>query len=190
MSEMAVFDLIELYLSKTAKPALGVCGILANASAALILTRSRRLRGSSFNALLTALLIVHSLYIADGLGLDVYSFVRKGGGDGGDRLFHHVFSNFLFPCQPMLLYSSTCLTVLMARERCFAIKHPIAYRNRSLSGRTWRRALAQMALSLAVSAVFVLPLFFESEVRSSRVPTVVNYNGTYHVQVCIHILYN
>ena len=97
--------------------------------------------------------------------------------------FDLLFSNFLYPCKPMLLYTSTFLTVLMARERFHAVKHPIEYRNATLTGRTWRLALIHTALCMLASALFVIPLIFESEVLTKEMRAVKTWNSTHTLEV-------
>ncbi len=60
----------------------------------------------------------------------------------------------------------------------------IAYRNASLSAtRPWARALAQISLCLLAAMLFVVPLFFESEVRWFPVRTVQTFNETHKIEV-------
>ncbi len=108
--ELRTVRQVGFYLDRVAQSAVGACGICANVVAAHVLSDSRRLRSSGFNCLLSGLLAVHTLYIADALALEVYKEFQ------GSLLFEHAFSNFLYPCKPLLLYASTLITVLMARS--------------------------------------------------------------------------
>ena len=95
-----------------------------------------------------------------------------------------LFTNLLHPCKPMLLYASTLLTVVMSRERYCAVRHPIECRNASISGRSgFRTVLGHTALSILVSLVFVIPVFFESEVRQTKTRSILNYNSTHKMEV-------
>jgi hypothetical protein len=86
---------------------------------------------------------------------------------GGDVLIL-LFSNFLYAFRPCLLHSTTCLTVLLARERFTAVRHPLAYRAARAAegaGGGWRRAAGYAAASFVASLMLVAPLFWESRVR-------------------------
>lgn len=107
-------------LPQIAQSAVGACGACANVFACFVLLDSRRLRVSGFNCLLAGLLAVYTLYIADSLALEVYKSSFRGWAP-----FDYAFSRFLFPVRPALLYASTWVTVLMARERHAAIRHPV-----------------------------------------------------------------
>ena len=106
--QLRVVAHVSYYLDRVAQSTVGACGICANILAAYVLSVSRRLSASVFNCLLAGLLAVHSLYIAACLAIEVYKGV-------GGAIFEYVFSIFLHPCKPMLLYTSTLITVVMAR---------------------------------------------------------------------------
>ena len=98
-------------------------------------------------------------------------------------IFDLLFSNLLYPCKPMLLFTSTFLTTVMAHERYSAIRHPIAYRNTSLSACPWRTAFCHAMACASAAALFVIPLVFESEVRWQQMRTISNFNETHALEV-------
>ena len=75
--------------------------------------------------------------------------------------------------------------MILARERMRAIREPLEYRTISLQENPRNKALKILILSLVVSFVFVLPLFWESEVVSSEVNVgrTSIINATHHLNV-------
>jgi len=96
---------------------VGLIGCLANAAAVFVSLRSKRIPSTVFNALLVCLLATHTLYILDSLALVVYKACGSG------FLMQWVFAKVLYPVKTILLYLSTYITVLMARERCRAVRY-------------------------------------------------------------------
>ena len=109
-AQLATVRAVGFLLDVVLQSVVGVLGAVGNLLAIAVLGGGRRLR-SFFNRLLTCLLVVHTVYIANSLVLEVY---KK---NPGYLAFDLLFSNFFYPCKPMLLYTTTFLTVLMARER-------------------------------------------------------------------------
>ncbi|TRY73828.1 hypothetical protein TCAL_01922, partial [Tigriopus californicus] len=157
---------------------IGVLGMVGNLLAIYILVKGKKLQ-SNFNKILTCLLAVHSIYILNSLTLEVY---KKTGG----ITFDIIFSNILYPCKPMLLYTSTLLTMFLTRERYLAIRYPIEYRNAAILGNRWRNACSHLGLCVALSAAFVVPLVFESEVKITQIRSVKIFNETHSLERITH----
>ena len=149
----------------------GAIGLVGNIVATGILTSSKRL-SSTFNQVLVCNLMLQTLYIISCILIEVYKLTEA-------PEMHHFFSFFLYPCKPMLLYASTMLTVLMARERSLAVRSPITYRSRTMTEGRWRRAMAYTTVSVVLASLFVLPLVWESKVVLQDVPQTMEINSTH-----------
>ena len=98
-------------------------GFLVNFSAILLLFSAPRL-SSVFNSMLTSLLVLHTLYLVNNMTIVARSALL----DETSLVLDTLFVKFLYPFKPTLLYTTTFLTVGMARERYKAIRHPLEYR--------------------------------------------------------------
>ena len=92
--------------------AFGLLGAVCNVTAAVVICRAKKLR-SIFNQILACNLALHTAYILATLACQVY----KRGGGSTYSAYSVIFSNFLYAFKPMLMHSTTCMMVLMARER-------------------------------------------------------------------------
>eukprot|EP00095_Tigriopus_kingsejongensis_P004803 maker-scaffold182_size278544-snap-gene-0.12 protein:Tk04803 transcript:maker-scaffold182_size278544-snap-gene-0.12-mRNA-1 annotation:"fmrfamide receptor" len=176
--ELAKVKVVGFVLDVMCQSSLGILGILGNLLAIYILVRGKKLQ-SNFNKILTCLLAVHTTYIINSLTLEIYK-------QTGGIPFDIIFSNVLYPCKSMLLYTSTFLTLFMARERYLAVRYPIQYRNASIVGNRWRTAFSNLALCLSLSAAFVVPLIFESEVKVTQIRSVKVFNETHSLERITH----
>ena len=100
---------------------LSVIGILGNLLSIFLIRKCRLRLGSIFNHILCCLLILHTLYMVTNM-LTVASQWNNW------VVLIVLFRYLLYPLKPLFFYSSTFLTVLMARERLKAIIHPWEYR--------------------------------------------------------------
>ena len=153
---------------------VGVFGIVANLLVITILGKAR-LR-SIFNSLLGCLLVLHTIYISHTLIMYIGRAVIMSTSGGW---FTVLFSYLLYPVRPMILNSTAFITVLMARQRFFAIRHPMEYRNSNLRINPWRAATKSLLLVLITSTIFVCPLFFETSVEHYSVVKINKYNKTH-----------
>ena len=132
---------------------------------------------SVFNSMLASLLGLHSLYI-----LAAMTHVLRV--QTPSALLDLLFTHLLYPLKPLFLHAATLLTVIMARERCKAIRHPLEYRNATAGLNPWRCALKYVGAIVGVSALFVSPLYFETArrpVTQEVVVSLVNSTSLYLV---------
>ena len=111
---------------------VGIIGIISNLLAIPVLCGS--CMKSIFNKLLICLLILHTIYIISSLVTVVIWPPWNTNEDNTllsstPLLFITLFRFVLRPLNHMMLFSSIFITVLMARQRYLAIRHPIEYRN-------------------------------------------------------------
>ena len=126
--------------------------------------------------MLTYLLALHNVFIL----ATCYHLLRRH--VGSSQLIDVVFRHFLYLLKPFGLHASTFLTVLMARERHRAIRHPLEYRNACLGVSPWRVAGRYAAAVVAASAAFVAPLYFELSLKPIAEEVFVGgENGTHSV---------
>lgn len=195
--QIEIVLLIEFLLEAVGQSAVGFFGILCNILAMLLLATSKRLN-SVFNKTLFFLLLIHTLFIVDSLMLElykvykgfifnvIYTKVRR------EKVkchifmhmpFFHTYPQVIYPLKPTFHYTSTFLTVLMARERFQAVRHPVEYRNAVVGTSLWRKAVVQTVASFTASLVFIIPLFFESEIKDVEFRAVQKYNETHSFDV-------
>lgn len=72
----------------------------------------------------------------------------------------------MYPVKQATLYFCVYLTVLMARERCIALRCPVTYHNQTSGVNPWRRAAVLAFPALVVSIALVVPLFFEARLEA------------------------
>ena len=160
---------------------IGIIGITFNILAIPILS-SKKMR-NVFNKLLISLLVLHSIYICCVLLTKAMwketpeeqyhpqSFLRT--------VFIYSYSYFLRPLKRFVRISSTFLTILIARERYLAVRHPIQYRNSNLVGNQWIPVIRTLLLVLATAALITFPIYLETSVEKSEVSRVVDVNTTH-----------
>ena len=153
---------------------MGVFGIVSNLLMIPILSSSSM--KSIFNRLLACLLIIHTIYISTTLTIYIG---QTDWMEGRKDWFNILFPFVLHPLRPLMLYSSSFITVLMARQRYLAIRHPWEYRNSNLHTNPWIPALQSLFLVLVASTLFISPLFFETSITHVEVPQVKDINGTH-----------
>ena len=166
---------------------VGLTGILANISAIPIL-RQKSMK-SSFNTLLICLLILHTVYTSAVILMEIISPTWDNPRIDGLKLIV-IFYYVLDPLQHLMLYSSTIITVLLARQRYHAIRYPIEYRNNNLTIQPWVPAIKAVGLAFISSGAFILPLFFERSIKYEEVASVRDVNDTYFQYVSKFIIQN
>ena len=158
---------------------IGIVGIISNLLAIPILC-SPSIK-SVFNKLLICLLILHTVYISSVLLIEAIMWeVWKSESDTRIDAWNIIlFSFILHPLKQLMLYSSTFITVLMARQRFLAIRHPITYRNSILSSNPWIPAIKSLIVVLMTAALFTFPLFLETSVEGKVNGRVYDVNSTH-----------
>ena len=164
---------------------VGLIGILANISAIPIL-RKKTMK-SCFNTLLICLLILHTVYTSAVILMEIISPTWDNPRIDGLKLIV-IFYYVLDPLQHLMLYSSTIITVLLARQRYHALRYPIEYRNTNLTINPWIPAIKAVSLAFISSGVFIVPLFFERSIEYEEVASVRDVNDTYFQYVSIFII--
>ena len=173
--DTAIYEYIEhvsFWIEGVAQFAIGIFGITTNLLMIPIL--SSHSMKSIFNRLLTCLLIIHTIYIIT--TLTIYLGHTKW---AEDRWFNILFVYALHPLRPLMLYSSSFITVLMARQRFLAIRHPVQYRNANLGTNPWIPAIQCLVIITVATTIFISPLWFETSITDVGVSRVVNINTTH-----------
>ena len=165
---------------------VGVFGIFSNLVAIPILCCSSM--KSIFNKLLICLLLLHTIYICGVLSTVIIWQRLENGAQGISNvclsiLFYYV----LYPLPSLMLYSSTFITMLMARQRYLAIRHPIQYRNSNLTINPWVPAIKSLSLVLTAALLLTIPLFLEISINSEEVGGVKG-NATHFQYVSIVLI--
>ena len=143
---------------------IGSIGIVSNLLAIPILC-SFRIK-SIFNNLLICLLILHTVYLICVVLTEIILQVWVNDPQTISKTWILVsFSYVLRPLKHIMQYSSTFLTTLMARQRFLAIRHPIEYRNSTLTLNLWTSVIRSLVLVLIIAALFSCPLYFEESVK-------------------------
>ena len=175
--DMATYEYIEnisFWVEGVSQFVVGIFGIISNLLMIPILS-STSMR-SIFNRLLACLLMIHTVYIMTTLTIYIGQTEWIG---GSKEWFNILFPFVLHPLRPLMLYSSSFITVLMARQRYLAIRHPWEYRNLNLNTNPWIPALQSLVLVLVASTLFVTPLFFETSITKVYIAQVKDINGTH-----------
>ena len=137
---------------------------------------------SIFNKLLICLLVLHTVYICCVL-LTETMWKASDENDNSQTIseswFIISYSFVLHPLQQLMRISSTFFTILMARQRYLAIRHPVEYRNANITVNPWRPVMKNLILVLAMAAFFTFPLFFETSVKSSEIGRLYDVNDTH-----------
>lgn len=168
--DLAILEATTFWVEGVLQLVVGCLGLLSNLFAIYILS-CEKLK-NLFNRLLACLLMVHTVYI-----FSTATIVLSR-----DHYTRTVFfSYFLYPLRPLALHSSTFITVLMARQRFLAIRHPVEYRNSNLGTNPWIPALKYLTFTVVACAAFVSPLLLETEVSIEHGIQEVRLNET-HIQ--------
>ena len=170
---------------------VGIIGIISNMLAIPILCgRSMK---SMFNKLLICLLTLHTIYILSSLFTVVIWPPWKTNEDdkvqsSSSLWFIILFRFALHPLNQFVLFSSIFITVLMARQRYLAIRHPIEYRNLNQNGNPWISTIKNLIGVLITSGMFTWSIFLETDVELiEEEPQIIDINAT-HFQFVRHEL--
>jgi len=135
---------------------LGTIGIISNLLAIPILCHKRM--NTIFSKLLICLLVLHTVYLGCVL---VMELMWPSWNDNPQRIseswFIFIFSYGLYPLKQLMHYSSTFFTTLMARQRFLAIRHPIEYRNSTLTINPWVSVMKSLSFVIVTGALFTFP---------------------------------
>ena len=168
---------------------LGAIGILSNLLALPILCHKRM--NTIFSKLLLCLLILHTVYLACVLLIEL---MWPAWDDNPQRIseswFIFIFSYGLYPLKQLMRFSSTFFTTLMARQRFLAIRHPIQYRNSTLTINPWVSVMKSLFLVIFVGAFFTFPVYLETSVKNVEVERIEQFNSTHFKLVCINLIKN
>ena len=162
---------------------VGIIGIISNLLAIPVLCGS--CMKSIFNKLLICLLILHTIYIISSLVTVVIWPPWNTNEDNTilsstPLLFITLFRFVLRPLNHMMLFSSIFITVLMARQRYLAIRHPIEYRNVNRGGNLWIPAIKNLIGVLIIAAMFTWSIFLETDVKLIEgEPVIIDINETH-----------
>ena len=113
---------ISFWIEGVGQFVVGLFGIVANCLAIPLLCTSGM--KSLFNRLLAWLLVIHTLYIF----ITLTNYVGRATEDPLDG-FITSFSYALYPLSHTMRHTSTYITVLMAKLRYLAVRHPLRFRN-------------------------------------------------------------
>ena len=184
-NEIQTIDSARFWLEGVFQFIVGSIGIFSNLLAIPILCG--RGMQSIFNKLLICLLILHTVYIFSSLVAEAMwqPWENDNPQDSTPFWLIILFSFVLHPLKQLMLFSSIFITILMAKQRYMAIRHPIQYRNTIQSENPWRSAMKSLAIVLTTAGVFTFPLFFETSVESYQVGGVVRINAS-HFQYVSH----
>ena len=160
---------------------LSICiiGMFSNLTAIPIL-RANSMK-SIFNKLLTCLLLLHTMYLFGVLLIGIMWPQWKVHDEKLNEVwFIVIFVVYVvYPSQQLMLYSSTFITTLMARQRYLAIRHPIEYRNSTIMINPWIPAVKHLVLVLGLAGVLCIPIFFETTIQYSQYGTIISVNQTH-----------
>ena len=165
---------VTYWLQEVATLIIGTIGVLSNLVAIPILCQQSM--KSIFNRLLISLLALHTIYL---IGVILTQVMWSDWDQHPKGWLLILFSFVLHPLEPIMLYSTTLITTLLARQRYLAIRHPIEYRNSTLTVNPCTYALKVLASTLVVSGLFALPMFFEATVAYIKVGKIEGYNVTH-----------
>ena len=164
---------------------IGFIGITSNLAAIPILCVNAM--KSIFNKLLICLLLIHTVYLFGVLLMGIMWPEWKSNDKKLTEVWFIVlFSFVVYPLQQLMLYSSTFITTLMARQRYLAIRHPIEYRNSTIATNPWIPAMKHLILVLSLSGALCIPLFLETSIKHNRYGTIKSVNKTHFQYVSIY----
>ena len=162
---------------------VGIIGIISNLLAIPVLCGS--CMKSIFNKLLICLLILHTIYIISSLFTVAFwppwNIIEDETLPSSTPLwFITLFRFILRPLNHMTLFASIFITVLMARQRYLAIRHPIEYRNVNRGGNLWIPAIKTLFGVLIMAAMFTWSIFLETDVQFIEgEPEIIDINTTH-----------
>ena len=184
-SEIEQIQTFSFWIEGVCQFVLGGFGIMSNLIAIPILCNKRL--NNLFSKLLICLLVLHTVYIICVLLTEIMWPSWDENYQGmSETWFIFVFSYILHPLRRLMRYSSTFFTTLMARQRYLAIRHPIEYRNLTLTTNPWKSVMKNLLLVIVTGALFTFPLFLETSVEEVEVERL-EFNSTHFklVSICI-----
>ena len=182
-SEIEQIQTFSYWIEGVCQFVLGGFGIVSNLVAIPILCNKRL--NNIFSKLLICLLMLHTIYIVCVLLTEMMWPTWDKDYQGiSESWFIFVFSYVLHPLRRLMRYSSTFFTTLMARQRFLAIRHPIEYRNSTLTTNPWKSVMKSLLLVIVTGAFFTFPLFLETSVEELEVKTL-EFNSTHFKLVSI-----
>jgi hypothetical protein len=172
-------ETVQFWIDGVCQFIIGSIGIISNILAILILLRSRMIE-SSFNKLLTCLLIFHSIYIACEMLTEI---IHPSWSNDTEQIAEIAFTIYLAyllrPLGILMRYSSTFFTALMARERYLASCNPIQYRNSVLTRNCHIYLIKNVMLVFLTSALFTFPIYLETSIDDWEIGKVHDLNATH-----------
>ena len=177
-NEIAQIQTFSFWVEGVCQFILGTIGIISNLLAIPILCHKRM--NTIFSKLLICLLVLHTVYLGCVLVIEV---MWPAWNDNPKRLseawFIFIFSYGLYPLKQLMRYSSTFFTTLMARQRFLAIRHPIEYRNSTLTINPWVSVMKSLLFVIVTGALFTFPLYLETSVKHTEVDRIEEFNSTH-----------
>lgn len=167
---------------------VGIIGVISNLLAIPILC-GKGMR-SVFNKLLICLLILHTIYIFCSILYETFwsEWEKDDQQNAFTLLFIILFSYVLHPLKQFMLFSSIFITILMARQRYLAIRHPVEYHNSLQSSNPWRVALSNLLAVLIAAALLTFPLYLETKILHQEKADIININSTHFQYVSIVVI--
>ena len=165
--ELEKIEDVSFWMEGVFQLTIGFIGITSNLAAIPILCVNAM--KSIFNKLLICLLLIHTVYL---FGVLLMGIMWPEWKSNDKKLtefwFIVLFSFVVYPLQQLMLYSSTFITTLMARQRYLAIRHPIEYRNSTIGTNPWIPAMKNLILVLSLSGVLCIPMFLETSIKHNE----------------------
>ena len=175
-TEIEQIQIFSYWMEGICQCLLGGFGICLNLLAIPILFKKQL--NNIFNKLLICLLMLHTVYIVCVLLTEMMWPAWDDNFQGiSEYWFIFIFSYILHPLRHLMRYSSTFFTTLMARQRFLAIRHPIEYRNLTLTTSPWRYVVKNLILVIVTGACFTSPLFLETSVEEVEIEKL-EFNST------------
>ena len=170
---------VHLWFEGVFQITVGIIGIISNLLAIPVLCG--RCMKSIFNKLLICLLILHTFYIISSLLTVAIWPPWKINEDDTNPLWSITLFRFVLrPLNHLMLFSSIFITVLMARQRYLAIRHPIEYRNINQNGNQWIPASKNLFGVLIIAGMFTWSIFLETDVDFIQgAPEIIDINTTH-----------
>lgn len=165
---------------------IGIIGIASNLLAIPILCNKSM--KSVFNKLLICLLILHTIYIFCSILSETLwpEWEKDDQAHISNFSFIILFSFILHPLKQLMLFSSIFITVLMARQRYLAIRHPVEYRNFTQSTNPWKAALKYLIVVMITATLLAFPLYFETQIiKIEKGAQIFGINSTHFQYVSI-----
>ena len=172
---------VSFWLQGVFKFIIGIIGVISNLAA--IPTLCHQSMKSIFNRLLISLLVLHTIYL---LAVIFTQMMWPDWENHPKDWFIVLFIFVLNPLQPLMLCSTTLITILLARQRYLAIRHPIEYRNSTIAVNPCTYAMKSLLFVLIASGLFALPMYFETSLGYTLVGAIEDINGTHFQYVRIY----